>query len=221
MQLSHNHKQNENMKTENFQKLIHAATARPLTIHGAGEEIPLDTVIRIHRPYGRNGAETCHSFDWKTPKKEDSILRSFLTAFFSKYREPDPEKYDRNCPCYGDTWIKYAEKWENPETHWNCALWGHHASNMIHKDKLKKQVEGNFTNFDSGLARLGFYETNYGIGLFTVYGGAWVRQALEDMGQHLAAREIPFRNELSEAGWVTRFVIGLDKPQHSAILGSF
>ena len=209
------------MKTSQLQELIQAATGRPLTIHGAGEEIPLDTKLQIGRPYGARGKAETLAFEWRTPKKEDSILRSFITAFCSKYKEPDPATYARNCSCYGDTWMGYEQPWNDPATHWNCALWGHHASHMLSKDKLRAQVVANFSRFDSSMARLGFYETNYGIGLFTVYGGAWITQALSDMAQHLDSKAIPFSNELSEAGWVTRFVIGLDKPQHAAILGAY
>lgn len=209
------------MKTLQFQELIQAATGRPLTIHGAGDKITLETELLITRPYGARGKSETFAFKWKTPKKEDSLLRSFLTAFFSRYKEPDPDTYDRNCSVYGDTWVMHEESWNNPATHWHCSPWHHHASHMIGKDKLRKQVELNFAHFDSGMARLGFYETNYGIGLFTVYGGQWITKALSDMAQHLNREGIPFRNELSEAGWVMRFVIGLDKHQHAAILGSY
>lgn len=210
------------MKTSQLQELIQAATGRPLTIHGAGVEIPLASKVHIFRPYGAPGraAETL-AFEWKTPKKEDSILRSFITAFCSKYKEPDPATYSRNCSCYGDTWARYETPWNDPATHWICAPWGHHVSHMLSKAKLQDQVRANFATFDSGMARLGFYETNYGIGLFTVYGGAWITTALSDMARYLDSRGVPFRNELSEAGWVTRFVIGADKPQHAAILGSY
>jgi hypothetical protein len=86
---------------------------------------------------------------------------------------------------------------------------------------LKTQVIANFANFDSGLARLGFYETNYGIGIFTIYGGTWVQESLAKMADHLNRQGIPYRNELSKAEWVTRFVLGLDKPSHANILSSF
>jgi hypothetical protein len=207
------------MKTAQFEKLIQAATGRPLTIDFAGEEIPLETSIEIQRPW--KDGRTTRAFTWKTPKKEDSLLRSFVTSFCAAYREPDPAQYSRRCSVYGDTWAPYAEEWENPATHWNCSLWHHHSLNMLSKEKLRQQVQDNFASFDSSLARLGFYETNYGIGIFTIYGGQWIRQALDEMAQHLAARAIPFRNELSDAGWVTRFVLGLDKPTHGNILGAF
>jgi len=207
------------MKTNQFQELIQAITGRPLVLNTQFEEIPLDSTVSIRRPYKEG--ETRFSFDWKTPKKEDSLLRSFITAFCSKYLEPDPATYSRNCSCYGDTWKRHEEAWENPETHWNCALWGHHRDHQTSKDKLKSQVIANFAKFDAGMAKLGFYETNYGIGIFTIYGGAWVEESLASMSEYLTRQGIPYRNELSDAGWVTRFVIGIDKPTHSNILGGY
>jgi hypothetical protein len=207
------------MKTNQFQELIQAITGRPLVLDTQFEEIPLDSTVAIRRPYIEG--ETRFSFDWKTPKKEDSLLRGFITAYCSKYLEPDPATYSRNCSCYGDIWKRYEEAWENPETHWNCALWGHHRDHQISKGKLKSQVIANFAKFDAGKAKLGFYETNYGIGIFTVYGGAWVEESLASMSEYLTRQGIPYRNELSDAGWVTRFVIGIDKPAHSNILRGY
>lgn len=207
------------MKKIQFQELIQAVTGRPLTVSTSLDEIPLDSKIAIHRPWKEE--QTRLSFDWKTPKKEDSLLRSFITAFCSNYLEPDPKTYSRNCSCYGDTWKRHEESWENPKTHWSCAPWLHHRTHQASKESLKSQVIANFANFDAGTARLGFYETNYGIGIFTIYGGEWVEKSLDDMKRHLNFHAIPFRNELSDAGWVTRFVIGIDKPTHSTILGTF
>jgi len=216
--LTHTHT-HTTMKTEQFQNLIQAMTGRPLTLINQSGEIPLDSKVSIFRPW-KNG-ETRFSFEWKTPKKEDSLLRSFVTAFCSKYHEPDPDTYSRACSCYGDTWARHAEAWESPETHWNCSLWHHHASHGLSKEKLKSQVITNFESFDAGTARLGFYETNYGIGIFTIYGGTWVEESLASMSEYLNRQGIPFRNELSKAEWVTRFIIGLEKPVHSRILGGF
>jgi hypothetical protein len=206
------------MKTKQFQELIQHVTGRPLSLMN-GQEILLDSKIDVCRPYKEN--KKAFSFTWKTPKKEDSLLRSFITAFCSKYKEPDPETYDRNCSCYGDTWIKHEENWSNPETHWNCSLWSHHASHMLSKEKLKAQIIENFSKFDSTIARLGFYETHYGIGIFTIYGGQWVQDCLENMSKHLKSLSMPYRNELSDAGWVTRFVINLTKEIHGEILKDF
>jgi hypothetical protein len=57
--------------------------------------------------------------------------------------------------------------------------------------------------------------------LFTIYGGPWVETSLAEMAKHLGIQGVPFKNELSEAGWVTRFLIGLEKQAHSRILGNF
>jgi len=207
------------MNTQQFQKLIQSVTGRPLTIETKSEEIELETKIVISRPW-KNG-KNAFSFEWKTPKKEDSLLRSFITAFCAKYREPDPATYSRNCSAYGDRWAGHEEAWNNPETHWNCSLWNHHAGHMTTKEKLKAQVIANFASFDAGTARLGFYDTHYGIGIFTIYGGDWVQKSLSAMSDYLASKAIPYRNELSDAGWVTRFVINIDKSSHASLLRAF
>lgn len=202
------------MKTSQFQALIQAVTNRPLTLKNTDGEIALEQTVTIYRPF--KPGETRPAFDWKTPKKEDSLFRSFITAFCSKYLEPDPSTYEDG------SWERnYAEKWNDPESHWTCSPWHHHRTHQYSKDKLKSQIIENFSKFDSSMARLGFYETNYGIGIFTLYGGPWVRTSLESMANYLQGQAIPFRNELSDAGWVTRFVIGLDKIAHNRILGTF
>jgi len=207
------------MKTKQFNQLIQAVTGRPLTVETDFDEIPLDYHVVIHRPYGARGWDTLEAFTWKTPKKIDSLLRSFITAFCSRYLEPDPDSYD----CYaGRTWENtYAEKWNDPATRWNCAPWHHHRSHMKSRETLKSEVIENFGKFDSCMGRLGFYPTHYGIGLFTAFGGSWVETSLASMREHLERNGIPYGNELSEAGWVTRFLIGQEKPSHIAILGSF
>jgi hypothetical protein len=201
------------MKTSQLQSLIQAVTGRGLVLATNDDEIPLNSIVTVLRPF--QPGKPREAFRWKTPKKEDSLLRSFVSTFCSKYLEPDPETYS------GDTWEKYQAKWENPETHWDCSPWFHHRTHQLSKEKLRTQVLVNFSNFDVKVARLGFYPTNYGIGLFTVFGGAWVETSLEAMRSHLTQAGIPFKNELSEAGWVTRFVIRLDKNVHARILGNF
>lgn len=198
------------MKTAQFQELIQNVTGRKLFFTINSEEIPFDAKIAVYRPRSR-----WYSFIWKTPKNEDSLLRSFITAFCTKYKEPDPSTYERN------KWERYAEKWDNPETRFDCAAWNHHSSHMLNKDKLREQIAENFANFSSEMGRLGFYSTNYGIGLFTAFGGKWVEDSLSEMERHLKTNFIPFSNELSEKGWVTRFLIKTSKENHTAILGGF
>ena len=198
------------MKTAQFQELIQNVTGRKLFFTINSEEIPLEAKIAVYRP----GSRWC-SFIWKTPKNEDSLLRSFITAFCTKYKEPDPSTYE------GKQWERYAEKWDNPETRFECGAWNHHSCHMTTKDKLRDQIAENFANFSSEMGRLGFYSTNYGIGLFTAFGGKWVDDSLSEMKRHLKTNFIPFSNELSEKGWVTRFLIKTNKENHTAILGGF
>jgi hypothetical protein len=198
------------MKTAQFQELIKHATGRNLTIKIESDEIPLDAKIAVYRPGSR-----WYSFIWKTPKNEDSLLRSFITAFCTKYKEPDPSTYEER------QWERYAEKWDNLETRFECGAWYHHSYHMLSKDKLREQIAENFANFSGEMGRLGFYSTNYGIGLFTAFGGKWVEDSLSEMKMHLEKSFIPFSNELSEKGWVTRFLIKTSKENHTAILGGF
>ena len=68
------------MKTIQFEQLIQHVTKRPLSLE-KHEEIPLESEISVCRPHKEN--KKIVAFTWKTPKKEDSILRSFITAFCS------------------------------------------------------------------------------------------------------------------------------------------
>jgi hypothetical protein len=207
------------MNASQFEKLIQAVTGRPLTFKAGAEELPLSGKVAIYRPY--KAGQTIFAFEWKTPKNEDALLRSFITAFCSKYLEPDPEMYSRNCSVYGDTWAKYSAAWNDAETRWNCALWNHHRSNQLSKEKLMAQVVCNFSNFDSAMSKLGFYPTNYGVGIFTIYGGKAISDSLAGMARHLENLAIPYKTELSKAAWVTRFILGIDKESHRKICAEF
>lgn len=209
------------MNKEQFEKFMSHLTGRPLELLDikAEDSIPLDKKLQVFRPYNHRGKTHTLAFQWKTPKKEDSLCKSFITAFCSKYQEPDPANYDYDRPHYGNTWQdKYKEQWETPETHWNCALWHHHSSNMLSKEKLRYQVETNAEGLSSDIWKNGFYATHYGIGIFSLFGGKAVHEAIKDMRDKLEQKGIPFRNEMSNALWVTRFVINLDKKTHANIL---
>jgi hypothetical protein len=194
------------MQTSQFEKLIQAVTGRPLLLSLTSEEIPLSGTVAVLRPH--KPGTTAEAYEWKTPSKEDSLLRSFLTAFCSRYLEPDPASYT--------DWAKHADEWE--DARWHCSLWGHHRSYKVSPEKLRSQIIANFSGFDAVSARLGFYPTLYGIGIFTFYGGAWAKNALTEMAGYLRSQSIPFKMEMSDAGWVTRFVIGLDKETHRGLL---
>jgi hypothetical protein len=199
------------MTTSNFQNLIQLITGRDFIIKTTDVELQFETEYYIYRmlPVSQRPV----SFMWKTPKAEDKMLRSFITAFSSKYREPNPANYKTCSPYFSPSWDEMTpEKQE--------FAYYHHASNMYSKEALLKQVEDNFSNPDisSGLIRYGFYETNYGIGIFCFWMTNGVQAAINTMKSHLSKLSIPFTNEFSDARWVYRFKLGISKETHLNII---
>jgi hypothetical protein len=199
------------MTTSNFQNLIRLVTGRDFIIKTTDVELQFETEYPIYRILPVSGRSV--SFIWKTPKAEDKMLRSFITAFTSKYREPNPANYTTCSPYFSPSWNEMtAEKQE--------FAYMHHASNMYNKEALLKQVEDNFSKdgIASGLLKYGFYETMYGIGIFCFWMTAGVDEAINTMKNHLQKLSIPFTNEFSDARWVFRFKLGLTKENHLSII---
>lgn len=199
------------MKKDNFEKLIQLVTGRELFINTAHEDMLFECEYSIYRVLPIT--KTRVSFKWKTPKSEDKMLRSFITAFSSRYVEPNPLAYDYK---YGGK--EYKWEWLTPEEKERCVY--HHKSRMYHKEDLLKQVEANFSSPDvcTGLIKYGFYETNYGIGIFCFWLTKGVKDAIDILSEHLTNLSIPFKNEFSDAKWVYRFKIGLSKENHLNII---
>lgn len=199
------------MKTSNFQHLIQLATGRDFIIKTNGNDLEFEREYLIYRILPVSKREI--SFVWKTPKSEDKMLRSFITSFTSKYREPNPANYTTCSPYFSPSWDEMtAEKQE--------FAYCHHASNMYSKDALLKQVEANFSKegIATGLIKYGFYNTEYGIGIFCLWATEGVLLAINTMKKHLEKLSIPYSNEFSEARWVYRFKIGLTKETHLSII---
>ena len=199
------------MTTENFQHLIRLITGRDFIIKTDDVELKFETEYCIYRilPVSKRSV----LFYWKTPKAEDKMLRSFITAFTSKYREPNPAAYTTCSPYFSPSWDEMtAEKQE--------FAYMHHASNMYSKENLLKQVEENFSKdgIATGLMKYGFYNTEYGIGIFCFWMTAGVDKAINTMKEHLQKLSIPFTNEFSDARWVYRFKLGLTKESHLSII---
>jgi len=199
------------MTTLNFQNLIQLITGRDFIIKTTDVELKFETEYCIYRmlPVSQRPV----SFMWKTPKADEKMLRSFITAFTSKYREPNPANYKTCSPYFSPSWDEMtAEKQE--------FAYYHHASNMYSKADLLKQVEDNFANesIATGLIRYGFYNTEYGIGIFCFWMTSQVQGAIAAMGNHLNKLSIPFTNEFSDARWVYRFKLGLTKESHLSII---
>ena len=199
------------MNTLNFQNLIKLITGREFIIKTTDTELQFEAEYYIYRVLPVSQREI--SFMWKTPKADEKMLRSFITAFTSKYREPNPASYTTCAPYFSPSWDEMtAEKQE--------FAYYHHSSNMYSKAALLKQVEDNFNNeaIATGLVRYGFYNTEYGIGIFCFWMTAGVDKAINAMKAHLQKLSIPFTNEFSDARWVFRFKIGLSKESHLSII---
>lgn len=202
------------MTTANFQNLIRLVTGRDFSIKTEDIELQFEKEYVIYRilPVTKHSI----SFTWKTPKSDEKMLRSFITSFTSKYREPNPAAYITCSPYFSPSWSEMTA--ENQEF-----AYCHHASNMFSKDQLMKQVEDNFgkDSIANGLIRYGFYPTEYGVGIFCFWMTNGVISAIDAMKRYLNSINIPFTNEFSDARWVFRFRLEISKPVHTNILEQF
>ena len=199
------------MNANNFQQLIQKITGRLFVITTDDSEIINGKEYFVTRrlPVTRRNV----GFKWKAATTDEKLLRSFITAFTTKYREPNPASYDYT---YGGKAYTWAEKTELEREY----AYSHHATHMLSKDQLMKQVEESFNSpeMQITLIKYGFYSTEYGIGIFCFWMTRSVQGAIENLQRHLTALSIPFKNEYSDARWVFRFRLGLTKDQHSAML---
>lgn len=205
------------MNVQNFQSLIQAITQRPFTIKTNDTDIQLgkEYIVGLTLPITQRPV----SFKWKCAVNEDKVLKSFITAFCNKYREPNPAAYDYSAKMYKDD--KYL--WVNMTETQREYAYMHHSSNMYSPKKLMEQVEANFQSEDikEAYLRYGFYSTNYGFGIFALFASHAVDNAIYTMNKFLTEKSIPFSNEFSEARWVYRFKLNISKEAHTKILSSF
>jgi hypothetical protein len=203
------------MQTKQFNGLIQIVTGRDLTIKTNDLELEFEKEYYVFRKLPITGRTV--SFYWKTPKSDEKMLRSFITAFCSKYREPNPAKYG---PCSIYTEAKtWDQKTEEEREH--CYM--HHSTNMYSKERLLEQVQANFNSpeITDGLIKYGFYPTEYGVGIFVVFETDYVKRAVNAMYNFLKKKGIPFSNEYSDARWVFRFKLNLTKQVHQNLLTGF
>lgn len=202
------------MKTEQFTNLIQLATGRTFQIATEDQEFVNEKDYFVFRKLPITGKII--SFKWTTPKTDEKYLRSFITAFTTKYREPNPAAYT-TCSPY------FSPSWNEMEPIKQEYAYSHHASNMYSKKDLMEQVEANFNNpeITQGLNRYGFYATEYGIGTFVLFATRYVEQSIFEMTAYLKRQGIAFSNEYSDARWVLRFKINASKTIHENILASF
>jgi hypothetical protein len=201
------------METLKFEKLIQEITGRDFIINTTDKDIQPEKEYHIFRVLPTTERKV--SFYWKTAKTNEKMLKSFITTFSNKYREPNPENYDGK--YFG------SKKWDDMSDQQKEYAYGHHASNMYSKNKLLEQVQDNFNKpgITETLCKYGFYSTEYGIGIFALWATDGVMEAINKMSKYLKSKSIPYTNEFSDAKWVLRFKLGLDKQTHSNILNSF
>jgi len=201
------------MKTDNFLHLIREITGEPFRIDEPGEEVLLDQLYFVRLSLA--GSAHLLEFQWKTPKDEENLLRSFVTAYCSRCRVVNPAHYVSDNPRYD--WKNMSQKDRD------YARLCHHRGNMFSKEELMEQIETRFKGENMGkvLSRYGFYFTDYGIGIFVLFGGKAVDDACGSMREFLAGRGVGFTNEFSKAGWVLRFRLGLTREIHAGLLSEF
>jgi hypothetical protein len=204
------------MQTSNLTKLIQSLTGRPFIVGTKDENIQLEKEYFIYHVLPISQRKV--GFIWLTPKTPEKLLKSFITAFCNKYKEPNPRAYDYSARTYGPSAL-YENK--TPEEKEFCFY--HHSSNMYSKQCLMEQIKFNFDlpEFEKVLLRYGFYPTEYGIGIFILFVNNSVSTAVKKMSEFLKAQNIPFSNELSDAQWVLRFKLNISKEKHTQILQSF
>ena len=204
------------MKTTNFLSLINHITGRDFLIDTKDDELQFETEYYIYKILPLTERKVY--FKWKTPKAEDKFLRSFITAYTTKYKEPNPSAYDWSAKTYGD-----KAKWENKSPIDKERAYFHHSSNMYSKDSLMQQIQDKFNQSDikNVMLRHGLYSTNYGIGIFILFETSFSIEAITEFKKYLQSNSIPFTNEFSDARWVYRFKLNIDKQTHQSILNSF
>lgn len=204
------------MQTTNFQNLIQAITGRDFIIKTNDTEIVNGKEYLIYRTLPLTDRDI--SFTWKAALTNEKLLRSFITAYTTKYREPNPRAYDWSVRTYGE-----SARWENKTDLEKEYAYSHHSSNMYGKQELMKQIEENFKSetMYNTMILYGFYATEYGVGIFSLFEFESITRAIQQMKEYLNKKSIPFINEYSDARWVLRFKLNLTKEAHQSLLNNF
>ena len=211
-QTNYSYTQTEGVEATNFINLISLITKRNLMIDNVKELLPeKEYFIYKYLPL----TDKKVGFLFKTPKDTDNFLKSFITQFTNKYKEPDPKAYDYSARVYGEK-ARYENKTELEKEY----CYTHHSNKMFSKSELLKQIEDNFSSSEitKGLIKYGFYPTLYGIGIFCFWYTKGVEIAINEMKNFLKQKGISYTNEFSSARWVFRFKIGLTKEMHNNLI---
>lgn len=204
----------KDMKTENFIKLINAITGKDFILDVGHDEIELNFKYYIYRKLPISKRRI--GFYFTTPKNEENLVKSFINNYTKKYLEPDPENYNYK---YGDKDYKWDDKTEEQKEF----AYYNHRSYMYSPQSLTEQIKANLNKegIDNILSRYGFYTTNYGIGIFVIFSTKYEISAIDKLKEYLSNKNIPYKNEFSNAKWVYRFVLSISKEMHNEILKDF
>lgn len=133
--------------------------------------------------------------------------------------------------CVDDNSITYDFKTGKNEDSFLKSFVNQHISKyemkqFIFKDgdlvkPTKSEVIEKLKNSDR-VAKYYFYTTLYGIGFFCFFMNANTFKTVHNtMASYLKSKNISYTNELSEAGWVCRFVINKDVKIHNELLNKY
>ena len=89
------------------------------------------------------------------------------------------------------------------------------------RTKTKQECLQEFKN-SNRINKYFFYTTLYGIGFFSYFmNNDLINDTVLSIGKYLKENNITFKNETSEAGWVTRLVIKKDIQIHNNLLENY
>ena len=141
--------------------------------------------VNINTVYGVSIDNTI-IFDFKVGKNEDSIIKSFINQFISKYESKRIVLIDGEI-----------------------------------RNQTVKEVKTKIKN-DNRVSKYFFYTTLYGIGYFCLFNNAkTIAEIHKTVGKYLVSKNVKFRTEFSDAGWVYRFVINAKIDIHNKLLTNF
>jgi hypothetical protein len=210
------------MKTQNFEKLISQFTGRNFIVceevrfyeneNKSTQDVDLRPektyTIGCYLDYQISNRTTVffNSFNFKVPKNEENIVKSFITNFTSKYKCADPERV-------GET--------SNATIHFYTNCYPRHI--MKSKTQLLNEVKQNLQhpNTEYIMCKYGFYETTYGIGIFVLFSTTYELKAVKNLSDFFKTKCIPYTNEFSDKMWVYRFKTGLSKDINKSLLNEF
>ena len=178
------------MEKENFENLIKLVTGKNLSVTSNNIELETEYNVFLDNEF---------NFTFKTPKKIDALLSSFINQYCSKAKIVEQ---------------KYLDLFKFKRLNMYMK---HHCKN---KFSLMNDIKENFnkTDFINQYCKYGFYCTDYGIGIFVQFLTDKTFNLLENF---LTNKNIPFSLEYSDKEFVLRFKIKVDKSFHNSILTEF